>query len=615
MATDGADATNEAEVLGPEGVGSGSRDGSGPSEGNGTRRWAELLVRVEAETQRLAPRSSKLVVAVSGGGDSVAALHLLNRAGFSLVAAHFDHRLREESADDARFVGELCARLGVDLHESGADVSGIAQQKGWNVEDAARRLRYAFLYKVLGHHAPGGAIVVAHTVEDQAETVLLQLMRGAAYPVGISPRQRGVIRPVLGERRQVLRQYLEHIGESWREDATNATLEQNRAWVRNSLIPQIEQRYPMAQARLAETATTQQEAKAAMTYLARKRFPAGPIRLAAWQRAPSALRKTALVARLQEVGATPSDRLLNEVDKRAMQAAAEGAGAAPWRISLPGGGQIVMAYGELTVLARAQTNAGSGAQDEAEVVATREQLPDVVDPAVLERYPLLELRTRRSGDRIRLPGGGKLLSDLLIDLKVPRSLRDGLRVLAAGEEVLWVDGVALAEGVAASGAPAVLDKDRRFMRLALDEAVLAERLGEVPIGAVVVSEAGDVLAAAHNLTETNSDPTAHAELIALQQAARQTGDWRLAGATLYVTLEPCPMCLGAVLQTHLARVVYGAHNARDGALGGVTDLSGEGWKRVPAIKGGVEAGAAEQLLKGAFAAKRRGADKSGEKEP
>lgn len=572
-------------------------------------RWTALEQRLTREVRKLAPREPALVVAVSGGGDSVAALHLLTRAGLDLVAAHYDHRLRPESGEDARFVRQLCERLGVPLVESGADVAAIARDKGWNLEDAARRLRYSFLHKVLAQRAAGGAIVVAHTVEDQAETMLLQLMRGVAYPVGMSPRQRGVIRPLLGERREELRAYLTHLGEGWREDATNATLELNRAWLRNHLLPQMEERFPDLQRRLADTAITQQETKAALIYLARQRFPAGPIRLAAWQRAPSALRKTALVERLQAAGAVPSDRLLREVDVRAMRSAAEGASAAPWRVSVPGGGEVVLAYGELTVRAERSTAGAAGgasrAGDKAAVAVTEPaQLPAVVHPAVLERHTELELRTRRSGDRIRLPGGRKLLSDLLIDLKVPRSERDSLRVLAAGQEVLWVDGVAVAEGAAATGTPALLGTDRRFMRLALEQAVLAQRSGEVPIGAVVISKAGEVLAAAHNLTETNSDPTAHAELLALQQAGRAAGDWRLAGATLYVTLEPCPMCLGAVLQTHLARLVYGATNPRDGALGGVTDLAGAGWKRVPVIKGGVEAGAAERLLRAAFEARR-----------
>jgi tRNA(Ile)-lysidine synthase len=577
----------------------------GPAAAAG--RWAALEGRVASELRKLAPRATRLVVAVSGGGDSVAALRLLKRAGFELVAAHYDHRLRPESGEDALFVRRLCERLEVPLMEAGADVAAIAREKGWNLEDAARRLRYSFLYGVLAQRAAGGAIVVAHTVEDQAETVLLQLMRGAAYPVGMSPRQRGVVRPLLGERREVLRAYLEQLGESWREDATNATLELNRAWVRNHLLPQMEERFPDLQRRLADTATIQQEAKAALTYLARKRFPAGPIRLAAWQRAPSALRKTALVERLQAAGAVPSDRLLREVDARAMRAAAEGASAAPWRVSVPGGGEAALAYGELLVRSGRPSAAGvAGGQAAAATLTVSDpaQLPLEVDPGVLERYPSLELRPRRSGDRIRMPGGRKLLSDLLIDLKVPRSERGSLRVLAADQEVLWVEGIAVAEGAGATGTPALLDSDRRYMRKALAQAALAQRLGEVPIGAVVVSHEGEVLAAAHNLSETNSDPTAHAELLALQLAGRNTGDWRLAGATLYVTLEPCPMCLGAALQTHLARIVYGATNPRDGALGGVTDLAGEGWKRVPVIKGGVEAGAAGRLLRAAFEARR-----------
>lgn len=581
------------------------------TNGSGAAEGAALAQRVALEVARLAPGASRLVVALSGGGDSVAALHLLVTAGVDVVAAHFDHQLRPESGEDARFVRELCGRLGVPLEEASADVAAVARQKGWNVEDAARRLRYAFLHRVLAKVAPDGVIVVAHTLEDQAETVLLQLMRGAAFPVGIRPRHRSVVRPLLSERRQALRQYLMARGEGWREDATNATLEQNRAWLRNDLIPQMEQRYPLAQARLASTAAVQQELRGALVQLARVRFPDGPIRLAAWRSAPSALRKTALAERLKAVGATPSDRLLRHVDVAATEAADAGSSAAPWRTSLSGGGEVVIAYGELAVVQVASPPVEMTPLPVTDVG----QLPVEVDPSVLEKHPGLELRTRQRGDRIRLPAGRKLVSDLLIDLKVPREQRDRLRVLAAGDEVLWVEGVAVAEGASVSGGPPLLDVDRRHMRLALRQAELARLAGEVPIGAVVVSAAGEVLAATHNLTEANSDPTAHAELLALQVAARAVGDWRLTGATLYVTLEPCPMCLGAVLQTQIARLVYGATNLREGALGGVTDLSGAGWKRVPVVRGGVEAGAAERLLKGAFAVRRAPGAKRHEPQP
>jgi tRNA(adenine34) deaminase len=110
-----------------------------------------------------------------------------------------------------------------------------------------------------------------------------------------------------------------------------------------------------------------------------------------------------------------------------------------------------------------------------------------------------------------------------------------------------------------------------FMRLALREAKAAFEAGEVPIGAVVVYEdseasAGRVIAAAHNQREQLRDPTAHAEMIAITQAAEALGNWRLADCTLYVTLEPCPMCAGAIVLARLPRLVYGAADPKAGAV-------------------------------------------------
>jgi tRNA(adenine34) deaminase len=102
------------------------------------------------------------------------------------------------------------------------------------------------------------------------------------------------------------------------------------------------------------------------------------------------------------------------------------------------------------------------------------------------------------------------------------------------------------------------------MRLALDEAREAAAHGDVPVGAVVVA-AGSVVARAHNERERRSDPTAHAELLALREAAAQRRSWRLDGATLYVTLEPCPMCAGALVAARVARLVYGPQDERAGA--------------------------------------------------
>ena len=107
--------------------------------------------------------------------------------------------------------------------------------------------------------------------------------------------------------------------------------------------------------------------------------------------------------------------------------------------------------------------------------------------------------------------------------------------------------------------------DERWMRLALEEARAAAAEDEVPVGAIVVAS-GRVIASAHNQREQLSDPTAHAEMIALTQAAAQLGSWRLENCTLYVTLEPCPMCAGAILQARVPRVVWGAADPKAGAV-------------------------------------------------
>lgn len=107
--------------------------------------------------------------------------------------------------------------------------------------------------------------------------------------------------------------------------------------------------------------------------------------------------------------------------------------------------------------------------------------------------------------------------------------------------------------------------DMDYMGLALDEAKKAYAIGEVPIGAIIVKD-GEVIAAAHNLRETGHDATAHAEVMAIRQACEKIGHWRLTGATLYVTIEPCPMCAGALVMSRVARLVYGAADYKAGAV-------------------------------------------------
>jgi tRNA(adenine34) deaminase len=114
--------------------------------------------------------------------------------------------------------------------------------------------------------------------------------------------------------------------------------------------------------------------------------------------------------------------------------------------------------------------------------------------------------------------------------------------------------------------------DTTYMTMALDEARRAGVMGEVPIGAVVVCD-GAVVASAHNRRETDCDPLAHAEMLAIRQASRKLERWRLSDCTVYVTLEPCPMCAGAMHQARIARLVYATTDPKAGAVGTLYDLS------------------------------------------
>lgn len=143
-------------------------------------------------------------------------------------------------------------------------------------------------------------------------------------------------------------------------------------------------------------------------------------------------------------------------------------------------------------------------------------------------------------------------------------------ILTSGAEGIGDESAAVADGAPTPGA-AVTD-DERFMRLALEEADLAAAEGEVPIGAVVVCE-GRVVARAHNRRENDADPSAHAEFSAMVAAARALGRWRLTGCTVYVTLEPCLMCAGLMVNARVDRCVYGAADPKGGALGTLYDVS------------------------------------------
>jgi tRNA(adenine34) deaminase len=147
-------------------------------------------------------------------------------------------------------------------------------------------------------------------------------------------------------------------------------------------------------------------------------------------------------------------------------------------------------------------------------------------------------------------------------------------------------------------------RDEYFMRLALREAARALEHDDVPVGAVIVKE-GEVIGVGHNERELRSDPTAHAEMIALREAARTIGSWRVLDAVMYVTLEPCAMCAGAIVLARIPRMVYGAVDPKAGAAGSVLDVLDEArLNHRPQVEGGLLAEESADLLRAFFAPRR-----------
>ena len=143
------------------------------------------------------------------------------------------------------------------------------------------------------------------------------------------------------------------------------------------------------------------------------------------------------------------------------------------------------------------------------------------------------------------------------------------------------------------------------MAIALDEARLAMESGEVPVGAVLIDDEGGVVVRAHNLCESERDATAHAEILAIREAGRRLSRWRLNGCTLYVTLEPCSMCAGAIMAARISRLVYGATDARAGAVESIFNIPGHpSLAPLPKITAGVMEDECKDLLQKFFTERR-----------
>ncbi|MBI2219667.1 MAG: tRNA lysidine(34) synthetase TilS [Acidobacteria bacterium] len=436
-----------------------------------------MLDRVLRSIRRLIPAGSRVAAAVSGGPDSVALAWLLRelqRPGdYTLVAiAHFNHRLRGDEADaDEAFCRNLAAELGVAFVSDRADVRAAAREWKTSVEDAARRLRYEFLERA--RLAQGADLMaVGHTRDDQAETFLLRLLRGAgARGLGGIHESRGaVVRPLLDLGRRELHAWLEGRGGAFRVDATNADVSIPRNRIRHQVLPLLEAMAPGASAIIARSARLSLDDE---DFLAERAIEEGGrvvlsdegsvVRLAAERLKalhPAVGRRVARgalarVAPGRFVGLKHVDALLElesgSLDLPGARAAlAQGvleltpaAGFKPdqvndfrYLLSIPGEARVP----ECGLAVSAEFVIGGTGTAETDRYRVHVAAPAVTDG--------LAVRNRRPGDRFRPLGlgGSKKLQDYFVDRKVPRSERDRVPLVVDGRDrIVWVVGHTIAE--------------------------------------------------------------------------------------------------------------------------------------------------------------------------
>jgi tRNA(Ile)-lysidine synthase len=264
------------------------------SEKTGARRESrEPVTRLLESWKRseMLRAGERMAVAVSGGADSVALLLLLlelrEKLGIVLSVAHLNHQLRGKASDaDENFVAKLAAKHGLTLHVERVDVAAKAKREKANIEDAARRARYDFFSRLVAE-GKADRVAVAHTADDQAETVLAHILRGTGLAGlgGIRPHAGCVVRPLLHVRRTELRTYLKLKKQAWREDATNQDTRRLRARIRKKLLPLLESQFQSATVEhLASLAEFAREDEEFLELLARGRCAALAKKDHAWTR-------------------------------------------------------------------------------------------------------------------------------------------------------------------------------------------------------------------------------------------------------------------------------------------------------------------------------------------
>ncbi|MGM9549313.1 MAG: tRNA lysidine(34) synthetase TilS [Faecousia sp.] len=409
------------------------------------------LLRMIRQYDMIAPGDT-VVCAVSGGADSVAllfAMYLLkDKLGIRLEAAHFNHRLRgEESDGDEAFVRALCSQYDIPLHVGSAEVR--PGKKG--LEAAARDVRYAYLRSL------SGKIATAHTADDNAETVLMRLIRGTGLKGlgAIAPVSGRVIRPMLLTNRQEVEAFLEKWGLPHREDSSNASDLFLRNRIRHTVMPLLKAENPKLAENLSQMALRLREDE---VYLSEQsRFESLPA-VQVLKKMPKAQRSRCIEAFLKKSGVRePEDSHICLVEALIFSDKPSA------RADLPGGVTVTRQYDRLEAAGQKPDPEPVTLPCPGEVLysglrvtcAPAEKIINTADTFTVHAVGELTLRPRKSGDCIRLSGGSKSLKKLFIDRKIPAACRGQIPVVCDGQGILGVYSIGVHMDRAAGELPGV----------------------------------------------------------------------------------------------------------------------------------------------------------------
>ena len=451
-----------------------------------------------------------VLVAVSGGPDSLALLHGLlayaaEQPALQIQVAHFNHQIRGESAQaDAEFVQAFCQQAGIVCHVGQGDVPALAQQRGWSMEEAARRARYSFLAQAASQ-LNINLILVAHNADDQAETVLLRLLRGTG-PTGLAgmtmlaplpptdlpelftPARTAlqIGRPLLGVWRHEIETYCTEQGLNPRHDETNAHLDYRRNQLRHELLPQLEADYQpqlrLHLTRLAELVQAEQvwlDQLVAAEFAQHARCQAQPYRAVSFDPIWFSQQPLALQRRLVRKSADWVKDLHNFEASHVAAVLQLFAGGESGQISLPAGLLAFQLYGRIGLRLPAdkawtwqqaplrfslpgEVISPDGQWQLTAQLLARAELKDLKLASKYEAYLdaskitpdlQLQLRPRQPGERFRPLGvpGRRKVQDVMLEAGLPRELRDSwpLLVLPAfeskSEQIVWIPGAAVSD--------------------------------------------------------------------------------------------------------------------------------------------------------------------------